>query len=94
MREYINRGKFVVNLACQHGSHLLYWSVRSFSKSEGDRLKGLDRVIVVLASCVHHFIRVHKNLVQYSSNYISITFKNMNFCKQDNTAICVILVTF
>ena len=28
--------------------------------------------IVILASCVHHFIRVHDNLVQHPSNEILI----------------------
>ena len=35
-------------------------------------------VIVILASWEYHFIRVHENLVQYPSNYISIV--NVLFC--------------
>ena len=34
-------------------------------------------MIVILASCEHHFIIVHENLVQHPSNNISIT-KNVN----------------
>ena len=34
--------------------------------------------IVILASCKHHFIRVHKSLVQYPNIIISITCNTLN----------------
>ena len=34
--------------------------------------RGWMESIVILASCKHHFIRVHENLVQHPSNNISI----------------------
>ena len=33
---------------------------------------GLRGLIIILASCEHHFMRVHENLVQHTSNNISI----------------------
>ena len=39
----------------------------------GDRLKGVDGGIVILASSEKYFIRVQENLVQHPSNDISIT---------------------
>ena len=37
---------------------------------EGMGYKGWMRVIIILASCKHHFIRVHEYLVQHPSNNI------------------------
>ena len=54
---YYDRGVNVVNLACMK---LVYWSVRSSSRSGGDELK---EVIVTLACCMFYFIREYENLV-------------------------------
>ena len=49
---------------------LIYWSVRSSSRRGGDGIKG---VIIILASCKYHFIKVHENLVQHLSyHYIEL----------------------
>ena len=40
---------------------LIYWSVRVSSMRGGDKVKGVDWGVVILASCGHHFIRVHEN---------------------------------
>ena len=48
---------------------LINWSVRSSSRRGGDGVKG---GVVILASCEYYFIRVHENLLQHPSNYISI----------------------
>ena len=48
---------------------LIQWSVRSYNRRGGN---GDDGSIIILASCEHHYIRVHINLVQHSSNNISI----------------------
>ena len=52
---------------------LMYWSVRSSSK-KGGKGEGNEGDIFILASCEHHFIRVHEKLVQHPSNNISIPF--------------------
>ena len=45
---------------------LAYWSLRSFSRREVDGGKRELMVdILILASCEHHFIRLHGNLVQH-----------------------------
>ena len=49
---------------------LNYWSI--VHPEGGDRVKGVDGGIIILASCEYYFIRVHKNLVQHSSNITSI----------------------
>ena len=36
--------------------------------------------IVVLTRCEYHFIRVHENLVQYSSDDISIVYRDTHSC--------------
>ena len=51
---YINSRKFVVNLVCLYGPHLL--------------IQGRKGGIVNLSNCEHHFIREHENLVQHPSN--------------------------
>ncbi len=66
IRGYIDRGKFFV---CFYGPHL--FSVHSSSRRGGDEIKMVDGGIVILASCEYHFIRVHENLVQHPSNFIS-----------------------
>ena len=43
---------------------LINSSVRSYSRKEGEGVKGLKGSIAILASCEHHFIRVHENLKQ------------------------------
>ena len=45
-----------------------YWLVHSYSRWGGG--KGLDRNIVILASCEYRFLRVPENLVQHPSNNI------------------------
>ena len=42
---------------------LHYLSVRPSNRMEGDRVKGVDGGIVILARCEFHFIREHENLV-------------------------------
>ena len=53
-------------------------------------------VIVILASWEYHFIRVHENLVQYPSNYISIV--TVLFCclpgKKETVAVKLIYDPF
>ena len=51
---------------------LIQWSVRSYNRRGGDGELRWMWVILFLASCEHHYIRVHINLVQHSSNNISI----------------------
>ena len=46
----------------------IYWSVHSSTRKEADGIKELGGGIVILASCEHHFIRVHKNMLQDPSN--------------------------
>ena len=46
---------------------IIYWSVRS-SNRRGNKVKGVDGGIFILASCEYHFIRVHENLGQDPSN--------------------------
>ena len=70
IREYIVRGKCVVNLDCLYELHLLL--VRSYNRWAGDRVKRWIGGIVILASCEYDFIRVNENHVQYPSNNISI----------------------
>ena len=41
----------------------IYWSVRSSSRKEGDRVKGVEGGIIILAHYKFHFIRVHDNMV-------------------------------
>ena len=57
----------------------IYWSVCSSSRRGGYGAKDYGG-IVVLASCEHHFLRVHKNLVQHPNNNISIKIRNCAFC--------------
>ena len=45
---------------------LIYWSYRSYGW-----VKVVEGGLRYLASCEHHFLRVHENLVQYPSNNIS-----------------------
>ena len=42
---------------------ILYWSVQASSRRGGDGIKVVDVGIVILASYMFHFIRVHDNLV-------------------------------
>ena len=42
----------------------------------GEGVKEEDGGIIILASCEHHFNRVHKNLVQHPSINISISLIN------------------
>ena len=50
---------------------LIYWSV--FHQVGGEGMgKGNEGGFVILASCKHHFFRVHENLVQHPSNNISL----------------------
>ena len=57
------------------GGNLLAWSVcSSSSRKEGDWVKGVEGGIIFLASCEHHFVRLHENLLQHPSNNISIGY--------------------
>ena len=50
---------------------IIYWLVRSSSMRIGvGVLEGWMGGIVILASCVHHFIRIHENQVKHSINII------------------------
>ena len=51
---------------------LIYWSVRSSSRREGNGVKSLYEGIVILASYEFHFIRVYDYLVLDPSNNKSI----------------------
>ena len=68
MRGYIIRGKLA-------NMDLIYWSVCSSSRRGGDWLKGVDWGIVILASCKHHFIKVHENLEQHPISNISFLWE-------------------
>ena len=52
--------------------------------------------IIILASCMHYFSRVHENLVQHPSNNISIATKH--FCQSSPQSFMITfsynLVTF
>ena len=50
--------------------NIIYQLDRSSSKWGGNRVMQEDGGIIILASCQHHFIRVHENLVQHPSNNI------------------------
>ena len=63
IREFIDSGKFVVNLGCRYEPHLL---VSSFIQNE---MRGRDKVVGARGE--YNFIKVHKNLVQHPSNNIS-----------------------
>ena len=58
---------------------LIYWPVRSSSWVGGNGVDGAEGGIIFLASCEHPFIRVHKNLVQHTSNNISIDSIDVGF---------------
>ena len=59
------------NLSISVGSiDLIHWSVCSSSRRDG--VKGWMEYKVIIASYEYHFIRVHENLVQHSSNNMSI----------------------
>ena len=45
-----------------------FMSVLSCSRTGGDGTKGMDGGIVFLASCEHHFFRVHENRMQPPGN--------------------------
>ena len=51
---------------------LIYWSVRSSIRSQGDGVKWVYRGY----RCEYYFIRVHKDLVQHPSSYKSIAIGN------------------
>ena len=45
----------------------------------GYGIKGIDGGFINLASCEHHFLRVHENLGQHPSNNISIVSNEIRF---------------
>ena len=50
---------------------ITYWSGAS-SRRGGNKVKWMDGGIIIISSYQFHFIRVHDNLVKYSSNNKSI----------------------
>ena len=58
--------------------NLIYYSVRSFRSRLRNGVKGFMGSIVILACCEHHFIRVHKILVQHPSNNKSIVILSVD----------------
>ena len=63
----------------------------------GDEIQGVDEGFVILASCEHHFIKVHKNLVQHSSNDEIYHFEfHMRFVimARDNMFIQIICIIY
>ena len=47
---------------------LIFWSVRLPSWKGEVGVSGVVEIIVILARCEYHFIRVHENQVQHPSN--------------------------
>ena len=62
---------------------LISWPVRSFSSLGDDGKMWVDKGFVILATCEHHFIRAHENLVQHPRNNISIaaTMQDKDKCR-------------
>ena len=69
-----------INLA---NMDLIYRPVRSFSSWGDDWVKRLESELVILATCEHHLIRAHENLVQHPRNNISIaaTMQDKDKCR-------------
>ena len=56
---------------------LICGSVRSFSRSGRDIIKGVDGCIIILGNFELYLISIHENLVQHPSNHISNVLDNL-----------------
>ena len=66
-------GKKLSSIKVAKWTSYIYQFVRSLG---GEGVKGVDEGIVILASYMFHFIRVHDNLVKGPSNNKSIVLDN------------------